>query len=92
MRKFWPLGDVVRICNVFCALAPNPMTATSFVYVENIVQTNLHRFSSIRGIKNGDNCRKLCLKIKKIKIFQWFHFICTLAPGVLFNFIYFTLI
>jgi hypothetical protein len=35
----------------FCALAPNPMTAADFLYVENIVQTNHNRLGLIREIK-----------------------------------------
>ena len=47
MQKFWPLGGEIPILNVICAPAPNPVTAARFLYVENIVWTNLHRLSLI---------------------------------------------
>jgi hypothetical protein len=86
MQKFWPLGGEIPILNVICAPAPNPVTAARFLYVENIVQTNLHRLNVIIEKKDCRKCRKLCFIIKKIEIFQYFHFICSLAPGVLFSF------
>jgi hypothetical protein len=74
--------------NVICALAPNPVTAARFLYVENIyiyiVQTNLHRLSlNQRNKKTVQSAKNY---VKKNEIFQYFRFICSLAPGVLFNF------
>jgi hypothetical protein len=59
MRKFWPPGGEIRILNVFCTLAPNPVTAARFFYVENIVQTNLQRLSLIREIKKMSQVQKI---------------------------------
>jgi hypothetical protein len=65
MRKFWPLGGEIQILNVICALAPNPVTAARFLYVENIVQTNLHRLSLIREIKRLSQGQIIMFKINK---------------------------
>jgi hypothetical protein len=41
MQNFWPLGGEIPILNVICALAPNSVFAARFLYVENIVISNI---------------------------------------------------
>jgi hypothetical protein len=70
-------------CKNFWSLAPNPTTAARFLYVENIVQTNLHRLSLIREKKRLPQVPKIIF-YNKIENFQGFHFICFIAPEVFF--------
>jgi hypothetical protein len=38
-EKFWPLGGEIRVLNDFLALAPNPVTADTFLYGSSAVTT-----------------------------------------------------
>jgi hypothetical protein len=56
------LGGEILILNVICAPAPNPVTAARFLYVENIVQTNIHRLSLIIKKKTATSTENYVLK------------------------------